>query len=119
MIVILGLLLGIFLGLSLNVRIPDAYSIYVAVAILACFDSVIGAWKAYLAHSFDQMIFLSGFFGNGFIAVLLTYFGDKLSIPMYLAAVIVFGSRIFNNFGVIRRLLLEQFYKGKYNEDGV
>jgi len=109
MIVILGLLLGIFLGFSLNVKIPDVYSIYVAVAILACFDSVIGAWKAYLAHNFDQMIFLSGFFGNGIIAVVLTYFGDQLSIPMYLAAVIVFGSRIFNNFAVIRRMLIERY----------
>ncbi len=113
MIVILGLLLGIFLGLSLNIKIPDVYSIYVAVAILACFDSVIGAWKAYLAHNFNQMIFLSGFFGNGIIAVVLTYFGDQLSIPMYLAAVIVFGSRIFNNFAVIRRILLERYFHGE------
>ena len=110
MIVILGLLLGIFLGLSLNIKIPDVYSIYVAVAILACFDSVIGAWKAYLAHNFNQMIFLSGFFGNGIIAVVLTYFGDQLSIPMYLAAVIVFGSRIFNPLAVIRRMLLERYF---------
>lgn len=117
MIVILGLLLGIILGLSFNVRIPDAYSIYVAVAILACLDSVIGALKAYLSNSFDQIIFLSGFFGNGFIAVILTYFGDQLSIPMYLAAVIVFGSRIFNNVAVIRRLLIGKIQKGKSNED--
>lgn len=40
MIVIIGLMVGIFLGLFLDVRIPDAYTTYLTVAILACLDSV-------------------------------------------------------------------------------
>ena len=35
-------------------------------------------------------------------------FGDKLGIPVYLAAVIVFGGRIFNNFAIIRRLIIDK-----------
>ena len=34
--------------------------------------------------------------------------GDKLGVPIYLAAVIVFGGRLFDNFAIIRRLLLEK-----------
>ncbi len=42
------------------------------------------------------------------LATLLAYLGDKLGIPLYFAAVIVFGSRIFNNFATIRRILLDK-----------
>ncbi len=38
----------------------------------------------------------------------LAYLGDKLGVPIYLAAVIVFGGRIFDNFAIVRRLLLEK-----------
>lgn len=111
MIAVIGLIAGILLGLALDIRVPDAYTIYFGVAILACFDSVLGAFKAFLTASFNQIMFLSGFFGNALIAVVLTYFGNQLSIPMYLAAVIVFGSRIFNNFALIRRSLMERYYQ--------
>lgn len=116
MIVIMGLLLGLVLGLVLDIRIPDIYSTYLTVAILACLDSVLGALKAYLGKTFDNLVFISGFFGNAVIAVMLTYLGDKLGIPMYLAAVVVFGGRLFNNFAVIRRLLLERWVKRRSHE---
>lgn len=117
MIVLFGLALGVLLGLFLDVRIPDAYSLYVAVAILAAFDSVLGAWKAHLHKVFDSWVFITGFFGNSFIAVLLTFLGDKLGIPMYLAAVIFFGGRIFQNFATIRRRLLHHKIKGPHHEE--
>lgn len=116
MIVIIGLLIGIILGLALNISIPDIYSTYLTVAILACLDSVFGALKAYLGNTFDSIVFISGFFGNAVIAVALTYLGDKLGIPMYLAAVIVFGGRLFNNFAVIRRLAIDKYLKRKRND---
>lgn len=116
MIVIIGLLIGIILGLALNISIPDIYSTYLTVAILACLDSVFGALKAYLGNTFNSIVFISGFFGNAVIAVALTYLGDKLGIPMYLAAVIVFGGRLFNNFAVIRRLAIDKYLKRKRND---
>jgi len=116
MIVVIGLLIGIILGLALNISIPDIYSTYLTVAILACLDSVFGALKAYLGNTFDSIVFISGFFGNAVIAVALTYLGDKLGIPMYLAAVIVFGGRLFNNFAVIRRLAIDKYLKRKRND---
>ena len=108
MIGFIGLLVGILLGLVLNINIPDKFSPYMSVAILACLDSVFGALRAGLSKSFKPDIFISGFFGNALLAAALAYLGDKLGIPMYIAAVIVFGGRIFDNFAVIRRFILEK-----------
>lgn len=108
MIAFIGLLIGVLLGLLLDVNIPDTLSPYMSVAILACLDSVFGAVRASLSKNFKSDIFISGFFGNAALAAGLAYLGDKLGIPMYIAAVIVFGGRIFDNFAVIRRLLIEK-----------
>ena len=107
MIAVIGLLIGIILGFVLDVNIPDKFSPYMSVAILACLDSVFGAVRANLSKNFQTDIFISGFFGNAILAAALAYLGDKLGIPIYIAAVIVFGGRIFNNFAIIRRLLLD------------
>ena len=103
MIALIGLLLGVFLGLVFDVNIPESF------AILACLDSVFGAFRASLNNNFKSDIFISGFFGNALLAAGLAYLGDKLGIPIYIASVIVFGGRIFDNFGAIRRILLERF----------
>ena len=53
-------------------------------------------------------IFLSGFFVNAILAMALTYLGQKLNVDIYLAAVIVFVGRMFNNLGTIRRYYVEK-----------
>ncbi len=42
------------------------------------------------------------------LATLLAYLGDKLGIPLYFAAVIVFGSRIFNNCDYKKDIIREK-----------
>lgn len=116
MIAIIGLLVGIILGFVLDVNISDKLSPYISVAILACLDSVFGAIRGNLSKNFQADIFISGFFGNALLAAGLAYLGDKLGIPIYMAAVIVFGGRIFNNFAIIRRLLLEEFKNWRRNK---
>ena len=108
MIAFIGLLIGIIIGLKWNFIIPTTFSPYMSVAILACLDSVFGAIRASLSKKFQADIFISGFFGNAALAAGLAYLGDKLGIPIYIAAVIVFGGRIFDNFAIIRRLLIEK-----------
>ena len=108
MIAVVGLLVGILLGFLVDVNIPIAFSSYMSVAILACLDSVFGAISANLSNNFRADIFISGFFGNAILAAALAFLGDKLGIPIYMAAVIVFGGRIFDNFAKIRRLILEK-----------
>jgi hypothetical protein len=47
----------------------------VAVAILAALDSVFGGINAKLHNRFDVKLFISGFFGNAFLAAALTFIG--------------------------------------------
>lgn len=116
MIAVFGLIIGIIIGVVWNINIPDKFSPYMSVAILACLDSVFGALRAALAKNFRADIFISGFFGNAVLAAGLAYLGDKMGVPIYLAAVIVFGGRIFNNFAIIRRQMLD---RGKSNNEVV
>ncbi|MGI6298297.1 MAG: small basic family protein [Saccharofermentanales bacterium] len=106
---LLGLILGLIIGLLWNVNIPEAFSSYVAVGILAVFDSVVGAMTANLQNRFNLRLFITGFLGNALIAIALAALGDQLDLPLSLAAVFAFGNRIFVNFSTMRRVWLERF----------
>ena len=108
---ILGLVCGVLIGVASGVVIPYGYSGYVAMAILACLDSVLGGIYAILQKQFDLKVFASGFFCNGVLAVGLVWLGNQLNMNLSIAAVVVFGSRIFNNFSQIRRFLLNKTEK--------
>lgn len=112
MLPILGLIIGILIGVFfIPINIPQQYSNYVAVAILAALDSVFGGIAASLQGKFNMQIFLSGFFGNAMLAAGLAYIGDQLGIQIYLAAIFAFGNRLFLNFAVIRRYILNKVAK--------
>jgi small basic protein len=98
-----GLLIGVLAGLVLDVHVSFAFSRYSAVAILAALDSVLGAVRAELDGVYDNRIFISGFITNAIVAVILTFIGDRLSLDLYLVALINFGFRIFSNVALIRR----------------
>lgn len=105
--------LGIVLGMNLP-TISYSYSGYLAIAIVAALDSVFGGINSLLNKKFDIRIFVSGFFGNAILAMLLTYLGEKLNVDIYLAAVIVFVGRIFTNMSIIRRYYIDKWSK-KYD----
>ncbi|NLI66743.1 MAG: small basic family protein [Tissierellia bacterium] len=106
MVALIGILIGGIIGFLLPYTYNTAYSLYISIAILACLDSVFGGVKANLEGNFNVKIFLSGFFGNSLLAALLAYIGDRLGVPLYYAAIFTFGSRLFDNFASIRRLIL-------------
>ena len=106
MIEFAGLIVVLVIGCFLPWHVPSQYSLYVATGLLAALDSALGGMNARIKRTFNLSIFLSGFFGNAIIAVFLTWLGDKLGLPLYLAAVVVFGTRMFQNFAEIRRELL-------------
>lgn len=108
MLPLLGIIIGLIIGLFLDINIPQAYSVYVAVLILAAFDSLVGALLASLQKKFNILLFVTGLIGNALIAVVLSALGDRLNIDLNLAAIFAFGVRIINNFSQIRRLWLQQ-----------
>lgn len=99
-------ILGIIAGM--NIIVPYAISKYVAVAILAFIDTVFGAIVSNTQRKFSLTIFLTGFFGNALIAIALVFLGEKLDVDIYLAAVIVFSTRLFSNFSVMRRYAIDR-----------
>lgn len=106
--IILGCLLGIIFGVNAPI-IPYSYSGYLAIAIVAAIDSVFGGIASVLKKNFDLKIFVSGFFGNAILSILLTYLGQKLNVDIYLAAIVVFVGRMFTNLAIIRRYYIEKW----------
>jgi len=106
--ILIGCLLGVILGLNAPI-IPYTLSGYLAIAIVAALDSVFGGITSVLKGNFDLKIFVSGFFGNAILSILLTYLGQKLNVDIYLAAIIVFVGRMFTNLAIIRRYYLDKW----------
>ena len=114
--VFLAIAIGCILGAIIGVNGPVisyTYSGYLAIAIIAALDSVFGGITSVLKGNFDFKIFISGFFGNAILSILLTYLGEKLNVDIYLAAIVVFVGRMFNNLGSIRRYYIEKWTSKK------
>lgn len=114
--IIIGCVIGALIGINAPI-IPYTYSGYLAIAIIAALDSVFGGISATLNKTFDLKIFVSGFFGNAILSILLTYLGQKLNVDIYLAAIVVFVGRMFNNLAIIRRYYLDKFIKYRNNKN--
>ncbi|MGE9971676.1 small basic family protein [Candidatus Pseudoscillospira sp. SGI.172] len=118
MLELIGLTAGLLLGFLIPLHFPASMTLYVGVGLLAALDSALGGMRSRLKGEFHLPIFLSGTIGNAAIAVFLTALGERMGIPMYLAAVVVFGTRMFQNFGEIRReLLTSKPKKDKIKQD--
>ncbi|HBC84500.1 MAG TPA: DUF1290 domain-containing protein [Clostridiales bacterium] len=115
MAIVIGCILGAIIGMYAP-TIPYTYSGYLAIAIMAALDTVFGGITSIIKKNFDMKIFVSGFFGNAILAIILTYLGEKLNVDIYLAAIFVFVSRMFNNLGFIRRYYIEKLTEKKENK---
>ena len=106
--ILIGCILGAIIGMN-SPMISYTYSSYLAIAIIAALDSVFGGISSVIKKNFDLKIFISGFFGNAILAILLTILGQKLNVDIYLAAIVVFVWRMFMNLGTIRRYYVEKW----------
>ena len=106
--ILIGCALGAILGMNAPM-ISYTYSSYLAIAFIAALDSVFGGIASVMKKNFDLKIFISGFFGNAILAILLTILGQKLNVDIYLAAIVVFVWRMFLNLGTIRRYYVEKW----------
>ena len=110
--IIIGCVIGGIIGVNMPM-IPYTYPGYLPIAIIPALDSVFGGIASTLNKNFDLKIFVTGFFGNAILSILLTYLGQKLNVDIYLAAIVVFVGRMFNNLAIIRRYYIEKFSKEK------
>ena len=100
--IIIGCLIGALIGMYAPM-VSYTYSGYLAIAIIAALDSVFGGIVATLKKNFNLTIFITGFFGNAILAILLTILGQKLNVDIYLAAIIVFVGRMFTNLAIVMK----------------
>ena len=108
---IAALAIGIMLGSILSFQIPLWMAKYLSIAVLAALDSVLGGVRGIYEDNFNGVVLLSGFVSNAVLAALLAFLGDQLSVDLYMAAVFVFGIRIFNNLATIRHYIVSSFLK--------
>lgn len=105
---ILGIVLGMLIGLVVPVTYSSAYSVYMAMVILVCMDTILGGVRAHLKSCFNTSLFLSGLVIHSITAIFLTYIGEVLGVPVYYAGIVFFGGRIFASVSSIRRLLVDR-----------
>lgn len=110
---IIGLASGVILGLVFNITYPTEYSFYITMGLLAAMDSMLGAARSHLEGKYNNLIFISGFIANALLAGLLAFIGDKLGVPLYYAAILIFGGRLFQNLAVIRRIIIDKYVTKK------
>lgn len=106
--ILIGCILGAIIGMNAPI-ISYTYSSYLAIAIVAALDSVFGGIASVINKKFDMKIFITGFFGNAILAILLTVLGQKLNVDIYLAAIVVFVGRMFVNLAIIRRYYVDKW----------
>ena len=106
--ILIGCILGALVGLNAP-TISYTWSGYLAISIIAALDSVFGGITSVLKGNFDLKIFVSGFFGNAILSIMLTYLGQRLNVDIYLAAIVVFVGRMFTNLAIIRRYYIDKW----------
>ena len=112
--ILIGCVLGAIVGINAPI-ISYSYSSYLAIAIIAALDSAFGGIAGTLKGEFNFKVFISGFFCNSILSMLLTYLGNKLNVDIYLAAIVVFVGRMFINLTIIRKYYIDKWSK-KYEE---
>ena len=90
-------------------NIPVDYAKYFSVAILVAFDSVIGGLelirkKALTVQSFKR-------FCKYFDGYAVSLYRGSIGVDLYLAAIVAFSTRIFQNIIIIRRHFINKHYK--------
>ena len=116
--IFIAIIIACVLGAIVGINVPTisyTYSSYLAIAIIAALDSVFGGITGVLKGEFDFKVFISGFFCNSILSILLTYLGNKLDVDIYLAAIVVFVGRMFINLTIIRKYYIDKWSK-KFEE---
>ena len=89
MFALLGLIAGIVVGVVLQPTLPPVLAPYLPIAIVAAFDAILGATRAYLEGIFSDRVFLVSFLSNVIIAGLIVFVGDQIGVGSQLSTGVV------------------------------
>ncbi len=116
MFFVIAVLVGVLMGLLIPYNLTPSMLSYLAVALIAALDSVLGGLLANLHKRFNINVFLIGLISNAILGIFLTFIGNILGISLSFAVIIVFGVRMFNNMATIRRLTFDIYFEKKARE---
>ncbi|MBQ2932166.1 MAG: small basic family protein [Clostridia bacterium] len=116
MFFIVAVLVGILLGILIPYDLSPSMLSYIAVALIAALDSVLGGLLANIHKRFNINVFIIGLVSNAILGIFLTFIGNILGISLSFAVIIVFGVRMFNNMATIRRLTFDIYFEKKAKE---
>lgn len=106
---LLALVAGVVAAKFLARPVEGDLGLYLAIACVAGFDTICGGIRSGLEGKFHNDVFVTGFVSNILIAFFLAWLGDQIGINLFLAAVLVMGTRIFTNLSLIRRYMLTKW----------
>ncbi len=89
------------------------YAPYLAVAVMAGVDSIVGAIRSAIEGKFNDRVFVSGFFTNALLCAGVLYLGTALrqESPIATAIMVALIIRLFNNLGFIRRYVVARLFE--------
>jgi small basic protein len=106
---LIALIAGIAVALAYAHPAEGISGQYMAIACIAGLDTICGGIRSGIEGKFHNDVFVTGFVSNILIAFFLAWLGDQIGINLFLAAVLVMGTRIFTNLSLIRRFALTQW----------
>jgi small basic protein len=117
---ILALIIGFVLFYLPHIQYRPDYIEYIGLAVVVGLDSLAGAVRSIIEGKFSDRIFISGFFSNTLIAVLLLFLGNTLGIRNVAVAIMVaLVIRIFSNLGFIRRYVVARLFEKRISAEKV
>jgi len=108
-----GLFLGIIAGLNLNIVYNPDYVVYISLAILAILNSIFNMIHENKTGELTLVRCIAFLLTDLLFALFLGFVGEKLGLPVYLAAVFAFGNNIYKKLRILVNIFLEKFDKNK------
>ena len=99
---------GLFIGYFLPIEVGGVVKLYLSLSILIGFSSLLEILNDLLNDKKDVKKWLVEFTSNLLLSTFLVFISLRLTIPLYYAVIIYFGSKIFDIIGKIRYFLLQE-----------
>ncbi len=107
-IALVGIVIGIAIGLYIPLVFSGAFGTYISVVILATLDTIFRAFEKDLKQDLNLLVMLSEYLFDISLVILLVFMGNRLGLPLYYAAIFVFGVRLFNSVKVMRLYIFDK-----------
>lgn len=111
--VVAGIVLGVLVGLNLDLVYNPEFAVYISLAVLAIVNTIFNLLNENIKGELTIVKSVVSLAGDLIFGLLLGYVGEQLGLPIYLAAVFAFGNNIYKNLMSMINFMLEKYQKNK------